>query len=409
MTTAKKLNAVTLAGLIIGPILGSGLVILPPLLYNETGTYSLIIWAAILTLGFLFAMVFGKLSTLYPGEGGVSLATEAALGKPFRKLTSFYLICAVLFGPVPVAMIAGEFLHNLIPALPVNASALCILLTTYGLLLIRLQFLGKLMLIISSTIAIIFASSAIAVLTGDIQPTLPLPAMSIPKLGHSFLVAFWAIVGWEVIGGYSKEVKRNTVFMHGVLIAAVAVFLIYSLVITAICFGPFEPQAFRSEQLIGVLFGAGAPLILSVVSILLCLATLILFIGNVSRLIASLQLTPYTSRHSKNGIPPGALNVLTAINLCIFALVHFKVFTLKSLVAIADGFFLANAIIGLVTSILLFRHGPLRNTALLLTLVFAGILCFSHPLVLTVIFTLLAYTVLLSRKQKQELILSKFP
>lgn len=403
MSYPKQLNAATLAGLIIGPILGSGLVILPPLLYNETGNYSLIIWAAILGLGFLFALVFGKLSTLYPGEGGVSLATEAAMGTPFRKLTSFYLICAVLFGPVAVALIAGEFLQNLIPALSTIAAAVCIILITYGLLLLRLNFLGKLMLFISSIIAVIFAASSIAVLTGDIKSSLPLPEISVPELGHSFLVAFWAIVGWEVIGGYSKEVKSKTSFMRGVVVAAIVVSLIYVLVIAAICFGPFGTagEPFRSEQLIGVLFGGYSSNIVSAVSILLCLGTFILFGGSIARLISSLKLTKYTSTHTQSGTPIGALNTLFAINFCVLALVHFKIFTLKSLVAIADGFFLANALIGLVTAIILFENGGLRYIAMLLVVVFGGILCFSNPLVLAVICVLLLITFLQARKQNQ--------
>ncbi len=34
---AKKLNTLTLSGLIIGPILGSGIVLLPPLAYEMMG------------------------------------------------------------------------------------------------------------------------------------------------------------------------------------------------------------------------------------------------------------------------------------------------------------------------------------------------------------------------------------
>lgn len=400
MSKSKQLGEFTLAGMIIGPILGSGLVILPPLLYNETGNVCLIIWAAILTLGFMFAVVFGKLSSLYPGEGGASVATEVALGAHFRKLTSFYLICAVFFGPVAVSLIAGEFLHNLVPVLSVNASAVCILLSTFCLLLIRIQFLGKLMLAASSVIALIFVSSSVAVFTGDIKPDLVLPAISGPELGHSFLVAFWAIVGWEVIGGYSKEVKSNRCFMRGVVMGALVVSFVYALVIAAICFGPFgvDGHLFRSEQLIGILFGEYSSGIVSSVSILLCLGTLVLFLGSIARLISSMKLTKCSSTHSKSGTPIGALSLLTGSNLLILGLVCFDLFNLKNLVAIADGFFLANAIIGLITAIVLFKNGALRVTALILTVVFLAILSFSKPGVLLAIVALLIYTCIQAKK-----------
>ena len=111
----KKLNTFTLSGLIIGPILGSGVILLPSMLYNKIGNYSLIIWAMILSLGFIFALIFGKLAILFPGDGGVSLATKEALGKKYQLLTSFYLICAVFFGPVAVLLIAGQFIKPYFP------------------------------------------------------------------------------------------------------------------------------------------------------------------------------------------------------------------------------------------------------------------------------------------------------
>ena len=54
----NKLNTLTLSGLIIGPILGSGLILLPPMLYYMVGDFSLIVWTIILSLGFVFALIF---------------------------------------------------------------------------------------------------------------------------------------------------------------------------------------------------------------------------------------------------------------------------------------------------------------------------------------------------------------
>ena len=131
----KNLNTFTLSGLIIGPILGSGVILLPPLLYNMIGTYSLIIWAVILSLGFIFALVFGKLAIIYPGDSGVSLATKKALGKKYQLLTSFYLICAVFFGPVAVLLIAAQFIKSFFPNESMVSLGFYIYIITYILLL----------------------------------------------------------------------------------------------------------------------------------------------------------------------------------------------------------------------------------------------------------------------------------
>jgi APA family basic amino acid/polyamine antiporter len=47
------------------------------------GDFSLIIWASILLLGFVFTLIFGKLAILFPRDKGVSLATKEAMGEKY--------------------------------------------------------------------------------------------------------------------------------------------------------------------------------------------------------------------------------------------------------------------------------------------------------------------------------------
>jgi len=110
--------------------------------------------------------------------------------------------------------------------------------------------------------------------------------------------------------------------------------------------------------------------------VILCIGTLILFVGGVARLISSLHLTSYTSKHSKNAIPIGALNSLSIIYFIILALVYINYLSLENLVAFADGFFIANAIIGLITAIILFEKLLFSNIFILLTIV--GLFVFTY-------------------------------
>ncbi|RXJ67693.1 hypothetical protein CRV08_10000 [Halarcobacter ebronensis] len=391
----KKLNALTLSGLIIGPILGSGVILLPPMLYNMIGNYSLIIWAIILLLGFIFALVFGKLATLYPGDGGVSLATKAALGKKYQLLTSFYLICAVFFGPVAVLLIAAKFIQEYFPNTSLEVLAFFVYVITYFLLLIRISFLGKLMLIVTSTITIIFLFSSINILFTTEHFSLNIHNISFEEFGYSFILVFWAIVGWEVIGNYSNEVENSITLTKAVVFSAIIVSLVYILMTLAICFGEFpKEEEFKLLFLIEPIFGKYSNIILSTISNILCIGTLILFVGGVSRLITSLQLTKISSKVSKNGVPIGALNILSIIYIITLFLVYFDYLTLDNLVAFADGFFIANAIIGLITAIVLFDRGILKYGAIFLTLLFFAILLFSNIFILITIFALFAFTYL---------------
>ncbi|QKJ22151.1 APC family permease [Poseidonibacter lekithochrous] len=392
-TQSKKLNTLTLSGLIIGPILGSGLILLPPLLYNMVENFSLIIWAVILSLGFAFALIFGKLAILFPGDGGVSLATKEAMGKKYQLLTSFYLICAVFFGPVAVLLIAAEFVLEYFPNSSLVELGFYIYVLTYILLLIKIDFLGKLMLIVSSAITIIFFLSSVNILLNVNEFNFALPNIDISQMGYSFLLVFWAIVGWEVIGNYSNEVEKSKTLTNAVIFSAVVVSLVYILIALSICFGEFpKNEEFKLVWLIEPIFAGYSNALLASISIILCIGTLILFVGGVARLISSLEFTSYSSKHLKNGTPIGALNFLSFIYIITLVLVYLSFLTLDNLVAFADGFFIANAIIGLITAIILFEKGLLKFWAIVLTFVFSVILLFSNIYILAVIAILFLFT-----------------
>ena len=397
----KKLNTFTLSGLIIGPILGSGVILLPPLIYNMVGNYSLFVWLTILVLGFAFALIFGKLAILFPGEAGVSLATREAMGKKYQQLTAFYLILAVFFGPVAVLLIAGDFIQSYFPNTDLVFLALGIYVITYALLLVKIDFLGKIMLVVSSTVAIIFLISSIYILAQTETFSFVLPQVDVEKLGYSFLLIFWSIVGWEVIGNYSNEVKDSETLKKAVVFSAVSVSIIYALISFAVCFGEFplkDIEPFRLVWLIEPLFGLYAKGILAIISLILCIGTLILFVGGVSRLIFALSekksnfITKKTSINFKNGTPIGALNVLSFIYMITLYLVYIEFLTLDNLVAFADGFFIANALIGLVTAIILFEKSFLRYSAFVLAFLFTCILLFSNIYILITIVALFIYT-----------------
>ncbi len=394
----KKLNTFTLSGLIIGPVLGSGVILLPPLVFNTIGDFSFFLWIIISLLGFFFALIFGKLATLYPGDGGVSLATKSALGKKYQLLTSFYLICAVFFGPVAVVLIAAKFLQPYFPTSHIVTIAIPIYILIYTLLLTKIDFIGKMMLVVTSFITLLFLISSIAVLYHTQNYTFSFPIFDLQNIGYSFLIAFWAIVGWEVIGNYSKDTQDTKTITRSIIISAIVISLVYILVSLAIIFGDFTNKTTQEFQLVWLLepiFKSYATHILATTTLLLCIGTLLLFVGGVARLISSLKLTSFTSKRlTKTNAPIGSLNFLATIHIVVLSLVYLDYFTIDKLIAFADGFFIANAIIGLVTAIILFNNGILKYSAYLLIVLFTAILLFSNIFILLVIFGLFLYTYL---------------
>lgn len=390
----KKLGTLTLSGLMIGPIFGSGIILLPPLLFNEAGQLSLIVWIIMLSFGFLFAMIFGKLASMYKGDGGVSLATKEALGEKYQMLTSWYLIFATLFGPVAVMLVAGEFIGVYFPHIDITILGFFIQMCAYVLLLARVSFLGKVMMVMSYAVVFMFLTSSIYVLCVQSNIHFEVFDFDISKLGYTFLLAFWAIVGWEIVGNYSNEAKNLNSLRRSIILSATVFSLIYLLVNSAIAFGDFEYQegSFRLALLLYPLFGKFSDILLLVTSVALCVGTLVLFVGGSARLVASLKLTSFTSKRLSNGSPIGALNALTLFYILGLVLVNLDILNLSILAAIANGFFIANALIGLFTAVVLFEKGFLRTVSMALCGIFLAILLFSNFLVLCVIFGLFAYT-----------------
>lgn len=393
----KKLNTLTLSGLMIGPILGSGIILLPPIVYDLVGNLSVLVWFVILALGFAFALVLGDLSIKFSGDEGVTNAVQDAFNTKLKYLTSSYLISAVCFGPVAVYLVGAHFMQPLL-GLDVNILALLMLVFTLFALLRPVHFLGMLSLIVTTIIGIILSLGSMAILLGH-ETTLSLNApFDITLISRALLLAFWAIVGWEVVGNYSKEVNDpEQTIPKAVKISAVLISVIYLLVVCAIQFASLD-HTNAITALIYPLFGRSSAFVMGILAMLLCLSTVLLFVGGVSRLISGLTsehkgVLGLLNRRLENGAPVGATVFLCTINAIVLGLVYEKVFTTEDLVALADGFFIANATIALLAAYKLATNKTIRYTALLLAIVFGFMLMSAHWIVLCII-AVLAWKVL---------------
>lgn len=373
----------------IGPILGSGIILLPPLVYGLTGNLSVPVWFAILVVGFAFALVLGNLSIKFPGDEGVTNAVEAAFNVKFKYLTSSYLISAVLFGPVAVYLVGARFIQPLLGLDVTTISFLMIGFVCFALLR-PIHFLGTVSLAVTTIIAIILTLGSGAVLLGhETSFSLESP-FDLAVISRALLLAFWSIVGWEVVGNYSKEVQDPaTMIPRAVKISAVVISMIYLLVISAIQFTHLQDEN-AITALIYPLFGKSSALVMGILALMLCISTVLLFVGGVARLIAGISsgqnnLLNLLNKRLHNGAPLGAVLFLCSVNIFVLFLVHFEIFTIEDLVALADGFFIANATIALMAAYKLASNKTIRYTALTLAISFGCILLTSHWIVLGII------------------------
>ena len=391
-THVKKLGPFLLSGLMIGPILGSGIIILPPLVYQVAGNWALPAWALIVGLSFFFAVIFGRLSILFPGDAGVARAIEEAFGSRVKKLTSFYLIGAVLFGPVAVLLTAAKYLRP-IYNMPEPLLALPILLICTVLLLRQVTSIGRISFILSTAIALTLFVGGADILLFHRQPAAPLPPFSGLQFGYGLLLLFWTMVGWEVVGNYSGDVRDPETTIPRAVIFSVCIMAAVSLTVAAavqmISPAMVRGAAVTITDLIRPLFGGSSDSIMAALVAALCITSYLLFTGGVARLAASLAKDGYLpailARKSSTRAPFIAILVFAFFHLAVLTAVYYHITNIEQLVALADGFFIANALIGILSAIRLLQSRILRIAARLLALVFSGILLNGGAVVIAII------------------------
>ncbi|RAV23179.1 APC family permease [Paenibacillus contaminans] len=393
----KKLNAVTLSGLIIGPILGSGILILPPLVYNIAGDWAILAWLTIILVSFIVAFIFGFISIKFPGDGGVTNAVEHVFGVHAKRLASIYLIIGVVFGAPAVLLTAGEYMVPFEITSPLTISyillpiCICVLLT-------EIRFLGKISFILSSISAVLlFLGGATSL--ADRPKAITIDQSFDPEsFFFALLILFWAIFGWELIGNYSAEVAnpQKTIF-KAIVISILAISAVDLVVAAAIQWsnaGSFSGGNATVSVIFHSLFGQMSDYIIGMLSLFLCCSTYFLYIGGISRLMSSMSeekaLPGILSKRSKTNIPYVSVLALGLCNLVVMVMIQNELFTLESLLAFANSFLTINALIGIGAGIILIKNLLLRTSGIVLLLFFIVMLMTHSQIISLVLIIMLA-------------------
>ncbi|MTT32333.1 amino acid permease [Terrilactibacillus sp. BCM23-1] len=402
----KKLGPLLLSGLLIGPILGSGIILLPPLIYKTTGDYAIVAWIMILTIGFLFAMLFGKLSVAFPSEKGIAHTAELAFGPLASKLSACFFIGATFIGPMAVLMTASVYIHQLFPGFPSYIYGFMLLPICVGILLTNIRFISKVSFIFASVAVIILLSGSIVALFHEKNAAVFETNFHLGSFGYGILLLFWALVGWEMIGNYSLEVKKpQSTIPRAIVLSSIVVTLVSVLVALAIQRVPESNHV--GDTIIGILtplYGNWAGPLISFITIVLCISTYLQVMGSVTRLIASMtQDTRWISLlayRNKRNIPITAILGLSLIHICVLVLVSLDLLNIQKIVAVANAFFLCNACFGIAAGWKLLDGWLYKVITTGLLACFLVILAFSSLWVIGIIALILAsFTLIHLRKR----------
>ncbi|WP_338668978.1 APC family permease [Pseudodesulfovibrio methanolicus] len=395
----RKIGTVPLSCLMTGAVLGSGIIILPPLAIEVAGPWALPAWGATMLFGAAFAYIFARVGTLFPGEGGAADAVARAFGPWARDLGAYALAGAALFGPAAVMLTVADYLPpGLLPDTPAahGAAAAAVQVGSALLLAGGLRTMSRVttVLAVSATILLLAGAAVTLALHRSSEAAAALlapPPLSVPTLGYTLLLLFFAVVGWEVVGNYGAEVRdpRRTM-VRAALLAGAVVGLVSLAVAAGLQLGAFPQGAGHGVAgLLHPLFGPAAPWIMAALVAALCVTTYLMFVGAVVRLVAHLArqggLPAWVGRRNGRGVPVAILAVYTLVHLGQLALVSLGVLDMAGILAIADGFFLVNALLGALAAARLLAAPLPRVVSLVLALCLFAVLLTSRWPVLAAI------------------------
>lgn len=395
----KRIGFITLCGLIIGPVLGSGIVLLPPIAHQLIDGWAILAWLVIMALGTVFAYVFIFLSLKSPGNEGVSIAVGSVLGPLWREVSANFLTTAVFFGPGAVLLTAAGFLKSfpLLASFRLEWIAFFIALFCAGVLIAGVKTLGRFTLVLTGFTALLLLCGSVYTLLFASQIALPTTPFSLSSFGYTLLLLFWAIVGWEVVGNYIEDIDNP----QGTLIKAMTVSLVVIVglyMVVALALQSIQVGAADVTAVMVPLFGSLAVPVMGVIAAGLCIATYLMIVGAVSRMnatrAADRRMPAYLARFNAHGSPVNAILTLLGIHSLMLMLVAAGVFGVDSLVATANVFFLSNALIGLLAGFGLLKQWQLRVFIALLVSAFALLLLKASlwSLVLLAAITIMTWT-----------------
>jgi APA family basic amino acid/polyamine antiporter len=320
------------------------------------------------------------------------------LGPGFRELASNCLTAAVCFGPVAVAYTAAGFLKAVLPEVPTVIWAVAMLLVCYALVASGTTAMGRLVLVLSSVTALVLIGGSALTIAAEGCVALPTALPDFGETGRTLLVLFWAIIGWEMIGNYIEDVRdpKRTV-MRAMRIGVAAVVFVY--LVTALALQThFSAHGGNAEltPLLAPLMGGHTGILFTTLAVGFCLCTLVSVLGAVTRQLRARSeaglLPPFLGRKY------AGMGLLALAHALVLIAAEMGFLTVEGIVAVANTFFIGNALLGLLAALKFFEKKALKAGVAVLGGMLALLLAFSNPLALVALAAISAFTLTRSRR-----------
>ncbi|MBU3022380.1 L-methionine/branched-chain amino acid transporter [Aestuariibacter sp. A3R04] len=353
------------AGLLTTTLLGTSVFILPQMTISTAGHWAILSWI-LLTLAILpVAMVFAKLSSLYPHAGGPAYFVEKAFGKSAGRTIGLLFLFVVPIGAPAAIIMTYWFIDTLFGLSP--QWALPVQLSIIGLLFLLnyrgIQFSATLQLVLTLLITLV----VIAMLIGqsafaETQVSLPQKNVFVldPVLAAMGL-AFWSFLGIEAISHLADDFQSpQRDLVPAIMTGTLLVGAIY-LGCTYLLMDAPASDSLSMVSAFDFIFSGHGAYVIGALGVAGGLATVNVYTASLSRLLWSLSndnvLPSFFRTVNRHAVPQRALQCVLIVMTITLVVTHYGAHDLEDLIGWVNGVFVLIYLASMLAAVRLLSPG----------------------------------------------------
>ena len=318
------------SALYIAAVLGTGILALPGLAVDAAGPASIIAVVAVLIASIPLAGTFAALAARYPDAGGVATFVRLALGPTAARMSGYWFFFGVSFGAPVLATVGGEYVsaalgapRSFVPWLGLAFLVFPLVVNVFGL-----RLTGRIQLVLTALLVVVVVGVVVvsgpAMDAANFTPFLP---HGWAGVGLAISLFVWAFAGWEAVTHIAAEFRnpRRTIPL-ATGIAIVVVGLAY-LALQVVTVGVLGSTRVHSQvpliDLVAVTVPVVGPMIVAVISAIVCVGVLNAYIPAFANLGASLGRDGHLPRWFAKGAEAGAVPRRALGAWAVIALIYY--------------------------------------------------------------------------------------
>ncbi len=318
------------SALYIAAVLGTGILALPGLAVEAAGPASIVAVVAVLIASTPLAGTFAALAARYPDAGGVATFVRLALGPTAARMSGYWFFFGVSFGAPVLATVGGEYVsaalgapRSFVPWLGLAFLVFPLVVNVFGL-----RLTGRIQLVLTALLVVVVVGVVVvsgpAMDAANFTPFLP---HGWAGVGLAISLFVWAFAGWEAVTHIAAEFRnpRRTIPL-ATGIAIVVVGLAY-LALQVVTVGVLGSARVHSQvpliDLVAVTVPVVGPMIVAVISAIVCVGVLNAYIPAFANLGASLGRDGHLPRWFAKGAEAGAVPRRALGAWAVIALIYY--------------------------------------------------------------------------------------